>query len=252
MDAAALRSGHRAVATGRMKEVGDAVAAATEPDVIKLEQWKRGSNATLSAVEKFTYLQALIEGKARDAIAGLPLTEVNYTVAIGLSKKWFGDKERAKVAHMEERMIMESVLSDNHIFDLRRLYHKNERNVGSLEALGLGVDAYGALLTPIVVKRLQPELRLNLGRKVTTDDWKLYNIMRVFLEELEAKERASLPKQPWNSHSQLPQKHSRDFPTRTFFGGRESGCCSCKQYDHAPADCISVITHKARKAIIRE
>lgn len=41
----------------------------------------------LSAAEKFTYLQALLEGKARDAIAGLPLTEVNYTVAIGLLER---------------------------------------------------------------------------------------------------------------------------------------------------------------------
>lgn len=90
-------------------------------------------------------------------------------------------------------MNMESVHSDNHIFDLRRLYDKIETNVRSLEALGLGVDAYGA---PIVVKRLPPELRLNLARKVPTDDWRLDNIMRVFLEELEAKERTSLPKQP--------------------------------------------------------
>lgn len=150
-------------------------------------------------------------------------------------------------------MNMESVHSDNHIFDLRRLYDKIETNVRSLEALGLGVDAYGALLTPIVVKRLPPELRLNLARKVPTDDWRLDNIMRVFLEELEAKERASLPKQPRNTHSQLPHRPSRDFPTtRTCLGGRESGCCYCKQDDHAPAEYKRVNTHEARKAIIRE
>lgn len=52
MDAAALRksrAGHRAVATRRIKEVGDAVA---EPDVIKLEQWKRGLKDTFDTLKR--------------------------------------------------------------------------------------------------------------------------------------------------------------------------------------------------------
>ena len=44
-DPAALkrsRAGHRAVATRRMKEVADTFAASPDPDLLRLEQLKRG------------------------------------------------------------------------------------------------------------------------------------------------------------------------------------------------------------------
>ena len=39
------------------------------------------SNLDLSNIEKFNYLSSLLEGTAREAIAGLSLTEANYTEA---------------------------------------------------------------------------------------------------------------------------------------------------------------------------
>ena len=39
-------------------------------------------NATLSAVDKFTYLNSLLEGPAMRAVVGLKLSTANYTEAI--------------------------------------------------------------------------------------------------------------------------------------------------------------------------
>ena len=50
------------------------------------------SNHSLSSVEKFTYLQTLLEGKAKEAISGLSLTDANYTAAIGILEHRFGDR----------------------------------------------------------------------------------------------------------------------------------------------------------------
>ena len=44
----------------------------------------------LSSVEKFNYLSSLLENTAREAIAGLSLTEANYAEAVSTLKKRFG------------------------------------------------------------------------------------------------------------------------------------------------------------------
>ena len=210
-------------------------------------------NTSLSKAERFAYLTSLLEGKAKDAITGLLITEANYDVAIDLLEKRFGDKDKAISAHMEELMSLEVVHSEFHVGELRRLYDRTETNIRSLEALGLTVDTYGALLTPIFVKKLPSELRLSFTRKLSSADWNISNIMKLLSEELDARERASLnkPKQHFNSYKH--HKPSRDLPTtRTFMGGGETGCCYCKQEDHVPSQCRNISDIEARKRLIKE
>ena len=104
------------------------------------------------------------------------------------------------------------------------------------------------------VKKLPSELRLDLARKIPTDEWNIANILKLFLSELEVRERTALP----NKHKQNLQSHSthrrgRDFPTtRTFVSGGESGCCYCGEEHHASAQCRKVSSIEARKRKIRE
>uniref|UniRef100_A0A1X7TA53 Uncharacterized protein n=1 Tax=Amphimedon queenslandica TaxID=400682 RepID=A0A1X7TA53_AMPQE len=91
---------------------------------------------------------------------------------------------------MNELMSLETVHLDQHTQDLRRLYDKVEANIRGLDALGVKPEAYGALFTPILVKKLPAELRLNLARRVSSSEWNLTKIMEMLKEELEARERA--------------------------------------------------------------
>ena len=61
-------------------------------------------NPSLSDAEKFSYLNSLLEGKAREAVAGLSITDVNYNEAISILESRFGDKEKIIPAHMNELM----------------------------------------------------------------------------------------------------------------------------------------------------
>ena len=47
-------------------------------------------NPSLSAIDKFNYLQGLLDGPAAAAIQGLTLSEANYTTALDLLKERFG------------------------------------------------------------------------------------------------------------------------------------------------------------------
>ena len=59
------------------------------------------SNSTVDGVQKFNYLRAQIQGEASRAIAGLPLTSVNYDHAVALLKVHFGQPQKIINAHMQ-------------------------------------------------------------------------------------------------------------------------------------------------------
>ena len=58
-------------------------------------------NPDLSDIDKFNYLQSLVEHSAAEAIAGLTLSSSNYAEAITVLKKRFGNKEQLIKKHME-------------------------------------------------------------------------------------------------------------------------------------------------------
>ena len=52
------------------------------------------TNTHLMPVEKFNYLNSVVEGAAQEAIAGLSLTAANYEQAVTTLKKRFGNKQK--------------------------------------------------------------------------------------------------------------------------------------------------------------
>uniref|UniRef100_A0A1X7T6E1 Uncharacterized protein n=1 Tax=Amphimedon queenslandica TaxID=400682 RepID=A0A1X7T6E1_AMPQE len=144
------------VSTGRLSPVRPPVVSAKLPKLMlksfngSLVAWTSfwdsfksaiHDNPSLATIDKFSYLQSLLEGKAKETIAGLALTDANYSTAIDLLEKRFGSKERITAAHMDVLMSLDAVSSDHHIFELRRLYDKTESTIRSLSALGVPVDS---------------------------------------------------------------------------------------------------------------
>ena len=67
-------------------------------------------------------------------------------------------------------MNMEVIASDRHLRDLRQLYDNTESHVRSLNSLGIEAASYGALLSPVLLAKLPPELRLIVSRKVSASN----------------------------------------------------------------------------------
>ena len=83
---------------------------------------------------------------------------------------------------------LEAVHSDYHIADLRHLYDRTESSIRALDVLGVKAEFYGALLTPIFIKRIPSDLRLHITRKVPAANWNLQQILKVCLEEIEVRQ----------------------------------------------------------------
>ena len=127
-------------------------------------------NSELSDVDKFNYLNSLLEGTAAEAVSGLKLTAVNYSEAIAILKKRFGNKQQIITKHMEILLHIEPVTSQYNIKGLRHLYDLVESQVRGLQALGVPAELFGSLLSSVLMNKLPQDLRLIVSREAKGDD----------------------------------------------------------------------------------
>ena len=212
-----------------------------------------GLNSALSDVNKFNYLQSLLEKSAYEVIAGLTLPSANYGEAIGILKKWFGNRQMIISRHMEILLNLNAVSGKHDLRGLRRLHNEVEANVRSLKALGVERDSYGIVLTSVLLTKLPPEIRLIVTRKASGEDLDLETLQAAFEEELVARERSPDPAR----NNRRPQDKPRPPPTPTTLlsGAQESGrepiaCCYCQQ-SHSSVNCHVVTDFDARKQLLK-
>ena len=90
---------------------------------------------TSLSVDKFNYLQSLLDHAALDAIAGLTVSNSNYQQAVEILTKRFGNKQVIISKHMDALMSLDAVNSDRNLKELRRMYDLTETHVRSLKSL---------------------------------------------------------------------------------------------------------------------
>ena len=205
------------------------------------------TNSHLTPVEKFNYLNSVVEGTAQEAIAGLSLTAGNYEQAVTTLKKRFGSKQKIINKHMDAMLNIRSVPSCTDVKGLRRLFDQVSSHVRSLKSLDVGSETYGSLLCPVLVAKLPSELQLIVSRKLSEEDWNLDKLLHIIKEEVVACERVSV------TQTVKPRRDSKPLPSATALvsdaKGIKQGCCFCGK-DHFPASCDVVPEVDARKQIL--
>ena len=73
------------------------------------------NNKDLLDIDKFNYLNSLLERTAREAISGLALSSANYHEAIAILKKCFGNKQQIISKHMDILLNLEAVTSSHNL-----------------------------------------------------------------------------------------------------------------------------------------
>ena len=120
-------------------------------------------NTGLNAVDKLNYLRHQLEGEAYGCIAGLELTEANYSVAITLLQKRYGDPQIIINAHYKELMDLSE--SPNQTSKLRQTFDIIERHLRSLQVLGEDIN-HKHFVSMIQAKLPKPvKLQLQLHKK---------------------------------------------------------------------------------------
>lgn len=104
-------------------------------------------------------------------------------------------------------MNMATISSDRNLKELRQLYDHTEAHVRSLRSLGIEAASYGALLSPVLLTKLPPDLRLVVSRKVSDSNLDMDALLTTFEEELTARERAN-PQPPRRTLEKLHLTYS--------------------------------------------
>ena len=76
----------------------------------------------MTAIEKFNYLNSLLEHSANEAISGYALTAANYREAVATLEKRFGNKQLIIDKHLDVMFNAEPGSSDNNVRGLRHLF----------------------------------------------------------------------------------------------------------------------------------
>ncbi len=118
----------------------------------------------------------------------------------------------------------------------------------SLKSLGIEAASYGALLSPVLLAKLPPDLRLIVSRKVSDSSIDIDVLLTTFEEELTARKRA-------NPH--LPRRsQEKTHPTASTLFSSSRGsktdpqCCYCQQ-PHPSTSCTSEANLASRKQILK-
>ena len=145
-------------------------------------------NGSLSAIDKFNYLNSLLEGHASRAIQGLSLTEANYESAIEILNERFGRKQQIISADMDELLKLPNCLGTERSTSLRNVYDKISVHVRGLASLGVSSEQYGGLLIPVIMAKLPGEVRVRIARETKSSVWQIEGLLETIKEEVEARE----------------------------------------------------------------
>ena len=216
----------------------------------------------ISSIDKFNYLNSLLEGEALRAIRGLSLTSANYKTAIEILKERFGKPQQIISAHMDEMSKLPSLHSNSRIQEVRSVLDRLTIHVRGLETLGVDAQRYGSLLIPIVMSKLPPDIRLNIARKTTNAVWEIRNILKILKVEVEAREASVRITTSDNNENRKPWERNRfnaksQTTTGVFYteGNNSTGkstilCVFCSK-PHFSASCEEVRETGKRKDILR-
>ena len=216
------------------------------------------TNPNLSGVQKFSYLKAQLEGDAARTIAGLPLTEGNYTSSITLLEDRYGQRHKIIDAHI--RALRDMPSPSNSLSSLRIFHDSVESHIRGLTSLGKSETTYGELLVPTILDKLPIEIQRNLAREHSSMQWILSDLMVAILKEIRILEcgQHNLLKQsprsstaalslPVSSKGQFNKKQSQD----TRDSKRTPQCAFCKG-PHPAHSCPVITDFQERLDIVKE
>ena len=103
------------------------------------------------------------------------VVSLSQSIGVVFNMGWFGCVSRTVLVWLAQNLR-----------GLRRLFDEVESHIHSLKALGIDAESYGAMLAPVLVIKLPPDVRLIISRKGSSASPDVDNILKAVKEELMA------------------------------------------------------------------
>ena len=210
-------------------------------------------NSSISDIQKMTYLQSLLCDSAADTIENFALSSENYQPALELLKSRFGNDQVLISAHMNNLLKINPIKSLSNVTGLRKVYDNIESQIRSLNSLKIDSKQYGPLLIPILSSKIPQTLNLQISRTIGNGIWDINSVLKIFREEIEARERLNPVNDEKERHPQYSasslfansDKYKKDKKTK------KNLCIFCDSNKHNLAKCNLVTDVNVRKNILK-
>jgi hypothetical protein len=167
----------------------------------------------LSDIDKFTYLRGLVEEPAKSAIVGFALTAVNYSAAVNILERQFGNKTVVQHTYINELLNVMPVLNANDTERLRKFFDTVESNYRGLEALCVNNEIYSEIVVLTVLNKLPEVVRLTITRNKEHLTWNIKDFVDALQAEVELCECHALMSLPANNNDGSNYTRRRHEPT---------------------------------------
>ena len=216
------------------------------------------NNSDLPDITKYSYLLSLLKGEAKAAIQGLSLNSAHYQIACDLLQKRFGRPTRIIFSHIQELLSI-NVPRQSNVSVLWKTYDALQTHVRSLQTLGITGEQYGIVLTPLILSRLSPELRMEWAREGDQREGDLDFLLKFLQQEIERRERSQTFSKDNPPVSRDKEKRGTSPGTAAALHvSKDSGttpeCALCNRHGHPLVKCYSLtrVPVAERKPLLRQ
>ena len=144
-------------------------------------------NSSISKIDKFNYLNSLLEGAAARTLQSMQLTEDNYDAAVEILQARFGDPQQIIARHMEELLLRLPDCTLDKPSSSRNLYNKLNAHIRRLTHFGMDLKDYRGLLISVVMSKMPDDVRLHIARENKGEIWKMDKLLEMIRVEVEAR-----------------------------------------------------------------
>ena len=88
---------------------------------------------------------------------------------------------------MEKLANLPNILSDSNLTEIIKFYDEIESHVRCLDSLSVKSDSDSALLAPMIMGKLPPQLKLVLSRNLRSELWGLVELLNLINTEIKAR-----------------------------------------------------------------
>ena len=121
------------------------------------------TRSDLAEIEKLQYLKAQLRGAALKLIDGFRLTAANYEMVIEMLQDAYGDTDAIIDAHIIQLAELRSPYNSN-VQAMENFRTDMESHLRELDALGIKMDKYGRVLSPLLMKKLPSKWKEHIIR----------------------------------------------------------------------------------------
>ena len=213
-------------------------------------------NNGLENITKFTYLKSFLRGPALAAISGLSLTSDNYSDAIDILEKRYGNTQALVSTYIDKLLSLTPVTSEKDVQKLRTLFDIVEVNIRNLRSMNIETAHYGPVLISIVMSKIPNEIKLIVSRAMGNDDkWDIDRLLASLKSEIESRELCFFMKTVSTKDDSMKKQSS--YTTSALLTETEQqvtsdkqNCVYCKG-EHSASKCSLITNTKTRKSILR-